>query len=230
MIMLKRLLNTGTLLTIMFCTPLYSSAALSEQQSLKITQEVINLYLLNKKLDKNDFDEFLMRNKITSNEVIVLLKDRKSLVQQQIVQFKNTQSPIGYWAAAIAGSVTSLIANIGYNTEQEKTSQTISESMNYHVLRSGVMNSLWRQRNSGWITPAEYDDEVKNFPREYGYEPTVYESPFILGYRLLLTGGVIMAPFVAYKLYGYYKHEYDRKKEIELIDIVIEQINALIQN
>jgi len=229
MIILKKLLNTANLLTIMFCMPAYLSAASLGQQSPLVTQEVINLYLLNKKLDKNDFDEFLIRNKITANSIVALLKDRKFILQKEMVQFKNTQSPIGYWTAAIAGSVTSLIANIGYNTESKKTGQTISEAMNYHVLHSGAMNSLKRQLNTGWITQAEYNDEVKDFYRYHGYEPIVYESPFIFEYQLLLWGSVIMAPFIAYKLYGYYKHEYDKTKEIQLIDRVIEQINALIE-
>lgn len=226
MIIPKKLSYSVTMFIMLFCTLFYSSA----EQKTSQTKELIGLYLLNKKLDQNDFDQFLQRNQMTTNDVVVLLNERKFVLQKEIIGFKETQSPIFYWLGGIAGSIAGWVGNKGYEEEQEKISQSWHQIADYEIVSDTAMRELKEKLNKGIISQAEYDVRVKEWYKLIGSKPTLYESPLTSAYQLLIAGGLIMVPFAAYKGYRYYMYERDRRKEIEIIDNILEQINALKQD
>lgn len=221
MIIPKKLSYSVTIFTALFCAPFYSSA----QEKPSPTKELIGLYLLNKKLDQNDFDQFLNHNQITANDIVVLLNERKYSLEKEIGALKQSQYPLLSWLGGIAGSIIGFMGYRGFKTEEEKIVQSLKDM--YHRSLLDDNRKIEYNLSKGYISQEEYDIEVKERYKLLGPKPTLYEPPFLGAYQLLMAGGLIMVPFAAYKAYNYYAYERDRKKEIEIIDNIIEQIDAL---
>lgn len=114
----------------------------------------------------------------------------------------------------------------------------------YH-LRHAILNLA--ATDNSWNTPTHnvyYTTEAeRNFSRIDRYidngqfsaqkyqelkpRPAEYIQKNVILYKSLIAVGLLAMPVIAYKLYGYYTFERNKKKEIMTLDAIIEQVKAV---